>query len=277
MQEIERYKERLDSFKLANRTKELYLYYYVKLHSALQDTPINEQYATAFIIRYPNSVAMAFIHDYLSWKNLNIKLEKRLIDRKPKRLKRALSKQDIEILGNYILEKYGLKYFIMLNLAYEGGLRLQETIGFNYASLREDFSQWDKTQPLRLTLRKETTKGNKQRNIVISNGLSLLFREYISLNIDKILETTHPNNVFMCKKSRWDKIFTDSCMAVLHRKHHLHELRFSRATSWYVDYKLDILTIKNLLGHESISTTQIYIDKSQEQALRQLEKLYKEN
>lgn len=274
MTEIGRYQERLEGFNLSEKTITEYLSHFKRLFKLIGDNPFDEMIADAYLKDNPNSVAMAFLNDYISWKKLPIRLGKRIVKRKPEINRVVITPDELEKLGDYIYDRYGLKYFLMLNLAYHCALRRKETIGLNYNQLKEDVSSWDRERPMRLKIRKETAKRKKPRIVIVPNNIAQLLVVFVRTSFKQIVSSEHKNNVFRIGERRWNKVFRDSCLEVLKRPQSTHDLRFSKATSWYLDQGLDILTIKNLLGHESIATTQVYIDKSQEPALRQLEKIY---
>jgi len=276
MESVSDYRNRLDGYDRSKRTKELYLYYFKSLKSKIGDLDVTEEIAIAFLKDYPNSVCMAFLNDYIKWKRLDIKLEDKIVKRKPKSVKRYISPEEIKKLGRWLKKHYGFKYQLMLYLAYNCALRRKETIGFNINYLKNDFRGWEEGTPLRITITKESAKGEKERKIVIKPIIAKALKNYIINNKEKIISTTHPNNVFRIGATRWHEVFKDGVHKALNRDYTLHELRFSKATYWWQKKGFDIVTIQKLLGHVDIKTTQRYIDPSQEVALRKLEEIYNE-
>lgn len=276
--EVDEYAERLKGYSLSIRTKKEYYYYYKKLKELmlLIEQDLNEEIANEFLKTYPNTVCHAFLRDYIKFRKLSIVLESRTVNRKVKKQKHYISPEEIILVGKYMREHFDFKFYLMLNIAYHGALRKAETIGLNLKDIKLDLIRFkeDKTKPMRLTISKETAKGNKGRTVILPPKLANLLFNYIDKNREKIGTTSHINNIFRVKGDRWDAVFQEACLGALNRKQTLHELRFSKATYFFRVKGFDILTIKKILGHASIVTTQKYIDPEQESALRQVEALY---
>ena len=278
MENSREYKERLDGYPLGEYTKKQYLYYFKKLKNLIGDCEINDEIAEAFLKDFPNSVCMAFLNDYFKWKKMSIFLDNRIVKRKPKKSKIYIEPEEIKALTNWLRKHYDYKYSLMLRLAYHCALRRKETIGLDINFLKRDFKSWkeDPSQALRMTINRKSAKGDKERKAIVPSKLAGYLYKYIKDNKEKIMETKHPNNVFRVGSSRWHKVFKHAVAEVLNDEHTLHELRFSKATYWYLKKGFDIVTIQKLLGHVDITTTQRYIDPSQESALRLLEDVYNE-
>ena len=276
MEEVSEYKERLESYPLSAYTKKQYLYYFKKLRDLIQDLEINEEIAEAFLRDNPNSVCMAFLHDYFRWKKIVIVLENRIVQRKPQKQKRYITPEEIQTITKWLKKHYDYKYSLMLRLAYHCALRRKETIGIKMEWLIKDFKEWkkDPTQPLRMTIHKKSAKGDKERKAIVPQKLAKYLYNYIKKNQEKILDTQHQNNVFRIGATRWHKVFKHAVRESLKEDYTLHELRFSKATYWYQEKGFDIVTIQKLLGHVDIGTTQRYIDPAQESALKMLEDVY---
>lgn len=275
METVAEYINRLKGYKLSASTKKQYLYYYKKIFSVVQDLELTDEIANAFLKDHPNSVCMAMLNDYINWKRLNITLEKRIITRQREKDKRYITRDEIKRLGKF-MERYDPKYKIMLYLSYYCALRRKEIVGLNSEFLIKDLIRWKKTpnRSLRLTIHKKSAKRRKERKAIVPVALANMLYNYVSDNAEIIKSTDHKNNVFRVKEDRWQKIFKKACRKCLKEDYTLHELRFSRATYWHKK-GLDLVTIQKLLGHSSISTTQLYIDPEQETALRKAEMLYK--
>ncbi|MGO4886416.1 tyrosine-type recombinase/integrase [Anaerobacillus sp. MEB173] len=121
-----------------------------------------------------------------------------------------------------------------------------------------------------------TGKGNKQRTIPISDGTLIVLEDYLNSLPTGVIPTQPSDSLFIgfdfiTKEYKRD-ISISAVQKMLARhltraKKHLsfltykhitaHKLRHSFATE-LVYQGVDVLTVQNLLGHESVATTQIY-------------------
>lgn len=186
-------------------------------------------------------------------------LKKQLVDESPvsgistpkveKRLPNFIKVKEMEQLFNGDLfpnDQYGLRDRLILSMLYQTGIRLSELIGLKCSDVSQNEI-------------KVTGKRNKQRIIPLSRGLQDLIHEY--------------NNSTNAKKSIWF-LNTDNCdklyekfvyrkvnyylsMVSSKQKTSPHILRHTFATHM-LNNGADLNAIKELLGHESLSATQVY-------------------
>ena len=186
-------------------------------------------------------------------------LKKQLVDESPvsgistpkveKRLPNFIKVKEMEQLFNGDLfpsDQYGLRDRLILSMLYQTGIRLSELIGLKFSDVSQNEI-------------KVTGKRNKQRIIPLSRGLQDLIHEY--------------NNSTNAKKSIWF-LTTDNCdklyekfvyrkvnyylsMVSSKQKTSPHILRHTFATHM-LNNGADLNAIKELLGHESLSATQVY-------------------
>lgn len=283
METVEAYKERLEGYDLSPCTRTLYLKYHKKLFKVLgKKIELNEEIANAFLKDYPISIVMAYLHDYMRWKKLYFFLEKRVVIRKPQKSKRYILPSEVEKLGVWLYKNKGVKYFLLLMLTYHCALRRSEAVGFKMQNVIKDFMEWKEKKEknpkakLRLTISKETAKREKERKAVVPPEIAEVLYEYIKEEQEEIVGSHHENDIFRMGVTRWHIVFKQGVRTCLQQDYTLHELRFSKATYWFQEKGMDILTIKKLLGHSDISTTQRYVDSAQELALQELESIYDE-
>jgi integrase/recombinase XerC len=148
----------------------------------------------------------------------------------------------------------GCRDLAILELLYGSGIRRGELIGLNVGDI--DF---------RSGTMKVTGKGNKQRIIPITQKASDVLQQYIPRR-SKILgqESANEKSLFLSKKN---KRITPATVNTILKKYLMevseieqkspHVMRHSFATH-LLDNGADILVVKELLGHESLSTTQVY-------------------
>lgn len=138
------------------------------------------------------------------------------------------------------------------------GLRLSELISINLDSFKGDT----------LTI---IGKGNKERTVYLNEVCLRAIKEYIEVRPDG--KPGHENALFLSnRKTRitqkgvqhmLDKYLKLSGLSV--KKYSPHKLRHTAATLMYQYGHVDIRALQEILGHENISTTQIYthVDKEQ--------------
>lgn len=187
--------------------------------------------------------------------------------KKPARLPTTVEeKQLIHLLD--LLPKHNFASFrdyLLLKFIYLTGVRRSELISLK----QNDF----------LTNSNEiliSGKGNKQRFIFIDDNLMAEIREYIALKSNEFLEEDieylfvtdgakqmYPNFVYRKVKQILSLISTNE-------KRSPHVLRHSFATH-LLQNGADLMSIKELLGHDSLQSTQVYTHVN----IKDLKKIYK--
>ncbi|MHB1048887.1 MAG: tyrosine recombinase [Bacteroidota bacterium] len=155
----------------------------------------------------------------------------------------------------------------MLELMYGSGLRLSELIGLRI----DDVDEHNGTV-------KVTGKGDKQRIIPLTKKSKEAIRRYYHYRKEIPKQTPLVDQiVFLTEKGK--KMYPQRVYSIV--QHYLkevaevqqkspHVLRHSFATH-LLDNGADILAVKEMLGHESLSTTQIYTHVT----VDRLKKIYK--
>lgn len=186
----------------------------------------------------------------------------------PKIQKRLPSNISEKAISN-LLDRIGEKELNFINKAiielfYSTGIRLSELINLKIQDV--DFSH---------NTIKVTGKGSKQRIIPFGSKAKKAIENY--LTIRDILNRNNLDNLFLNKKSK--KLYPIEVQRMIKKqlssvtdlqKKSPHILRHSFATH-LLDNGADIRAVKDLLGHENLSTTQIYTHVSSEK----LKKVYK--
>ncbi len=140
----------------------------------------------------------------------------------------------------------GLRDRLILSMLYQTGIRLSELIGLK----RSDVSRQEI---------KVTGKRNKQRIVPLSRGLQELVIEYESkaANNESIWFFTTDNSDKLYEKFVYRKVNYYLSMVSSKQKKSPHILRHTFATHM-LNNGADLNAIKELLGHESLSATQVY-------------------
>lgn len=142
---------------------------------------------------------------------------------------------------------------VMVELIYAAGLRVSELVDLKLADLR-------------LTSKMISTrgKGSKERLIPVNDYCVKLLRNYIINDRPKLSKAYDPGFVFLnaqgghYSRQSFFLFLKDQCKKVgITKNISPHTLRHSFATH-LLEAGTDLRIIQELLGHESISTTQIY-------------------
>ena len=149
--------------------------------------------------------------------------------------------------------------YCIITLFLNCGIRLSELIGINITDI--DFSE---------NRMKVLGKGNKERMIYLNKACISALNDYIPLRNEKV--DASEKALFISKqkkrisKRRVQQIVENTIsVAELDGKGiTTHKLRHTAATLMYQYGQTDILTLKEVLGHSSISTTEIYTHLSNE-------------
>ena len=153
----------------------------------------------------------------------------------------------------------------ILLLFYEGGLRRSELVGLD-----------DKDIDFEAAQLKVTGKRNKQRIVPFGAELSEQLKNYMAARREEFGETS--GALFLSDKG--ERISGDQVYQIVRKylsmvtslkKRSPHVLRHTFATAM-LNNGAGLETIKSLLGHESVSTTEIYTHTTFEQ----LKRIYKE-
>lgn len=188
--------------------------------------------------------------------------------KKEKRLPKYLSFEDIELIFNIpdISTPLGQRDKLVLEVLYATGIRVSELVNIKLSDI--DFSKNEV---------KILGKGNKERIDPFGEYCLDSLNLFVNDGRNKILEKNHILSDYLILNARGNKITTrgiekiiDNVVkkAALKKKISPHMFRHSFATH-LLSSGCDILTVKELLGHESLESTQVYTHVSNER-LRQV-------
>lgn len=159
-----------------------------------------------------------------------------------------------------------IREHVILQLFYETGVRLSELVGLNEGDV--DF--------FRKTI-KVTGKRNKQRLIPIGEGLAESLKRYMEAK-DECSCSSTLNPLFVTNKGErvypgwvYRLVRKNLAQVVALKKRSPHVLRHTFATAM-LNNDAELGAVKELMGHESVSTTQIYTHTTFEE----LKKAYKQ-
>jgi integrase/recombinase XerC len=188
-----------------------------------------------------------------------------LFPKLPKKLPSYLSYGEI----NKLLEERGLSDLRLLDIAvielfYSTGIRSSELVNLKMKNI--DF---------RKKLLKVLGKGSKERIVPFGTKASEAVKNYLAIR--EISDTKNSEYLFIDNKGNklypmkvYRLIKADLSLVTDLKKKSPHILRHTFATH-LLDKGADIRAVKDLLGHENLSTTQIYTSVT----LEKLKKVYK--
>ena len=177
------------------------------------------------------------------------------LPRRWKRLPKALTSQEIDkLLAPETPETpQNLCDQAVLELAYASGLRLAELRNARLEHLHLDASFIN-----------VIGKGNKERVVPLGRKAVAALERYLSVARPQLVRPRSPATVFLTKRGTpfapvtlWLRIKQRVRRAGISRNVTPHMLRHSFATH-LLDYGADLRVIQELLGHASISTTEVY-------------------
>lgn len=146
-----------------------------------------------------------------------------------------------------------LKHRIVLTLIYSAGLRSQEVINLKIADI--DFE--------RRTIHIRQSKYKKDRIVPLSHYMEKGLRKYLSVEHPHIylFNGKEPDGRYSVKGLSW--VMREALKKTdIQKDVSLHSLRHSYATH-LLEEGVNIVTIKELLGHAEIATTMIYLHVAQ--------------
>ena len=155
--------------------------------------------------------------------------------------------------------------YAIITLFLNCGLRLSELVGINISNI--DFSEY------KLTV---IGKGNKERTIYLNEACIRAIQDYLSVRPkDGVKVDSKGSNKALFLSRRKERISNRMVQYIVERelmkagldtsKYSTHKLRHTAATLMYQYGHVDIRALQELLGHESIATTEIYTHVSNEQ------------
>lgn len=186
-----------------------------------------------------------------------------------KRLPRYLSLEDSEkLLYNSYKDddnKNKERDYAIITLFLNCGLRLSELVGINIADIKFDDQKMN-----------VIGKGNKERTIYLNKSCIDAINSYLNVRPKEGVKKDSKNSdkaLFLSSyKQRISKRTVENIVSrellkagLDTTKYSTHKLRHTAATLMYKYGEVDIRALQELLGHQSISTTEIYTHVDNEQ------------
>lgn len=191
------------------------------------------------------------------------KLDKRL----PKYLTLEQSKQLLEVASTPPTGAHGnhdnsIRNYAIITLFLNCGMRLSELVGINM----KDISFEDNKLNV-------IGKGNKERTIYLNDACIRALKKYLEIRPHDCVKADSRDALFLSEQKQ--RISNRTVQYIVKEelrnagidpnKYSVHKLRHTAATLMYKYGQVDIRALQELLGHESIATTQIYTHVDNEQ------------
>ena len=238
------------------------------LHAFLAYLTTNFKSKAATRSRKVSSLRMFF--NYLSMKkiieiNPAQNLETPKLDRRlPKYLTLEQSKKLLNISQDE-QNRNNKRDYAITTLFLNCGMRLAELIGINIKDINFEEKKLN-----------VIGKGNKERTIYLNDACVNAVREYLYVRPkDKVKRDSKNSDKALFLSERRQRIGRRTVQDIIYKelkqagidtdRYSVHKLRHTAATLMYQYGKVDIRALQELLGHESISTTEIYTHVSNEQ------------
>lgn len=168
-----------------------------------------------------------------------------------KRLPRYLNIDESKKLLSSVDGRYSARDYAILTLFLNCGIRLSELVGINHNSIKNN------------TLR-VIGKGNKERIIPLNSACIEAINDYMKVrpvegvkDKDALFLSERKQRISKATVQHIVKKYIKSA-GLDPKRYSTHKLRHTAATLMYRYGHVDIRALQELLGHESISTTEIY-------------------
>ena len=185
--------------------------------------------------------------------------------KKRRKLPTIISENEVEKLleSPDIKTGVGLRDKCILELLYSAGLRISELLNIRVNQISKD-------KPFL----KIIGKGNKERLVPIGSSAMSLLILYIDTYRANLKPTNHIDMLFLnengsiiSRQACWEMIQNHAKVSLINKKISPHNLRHAFATH-LLNNGADLRTVQMLLGHASLSTTQIYTHIAKERLVK---------
>ena len=194
--------------------------------------------------------------------------------KKEKRMPRYLTLDDSKKLLSVTMDENDEnkeRDYAIITIFLNCGLRLSELVGINISDINFDDCKLN-----------VIGKGNKERTIYLNKACMNAIKAYLEVRPKVAIKVDDKNSqkaLFLSK--RHERISNRTVQYIVDKelrkagldtsKYSTHKLRHTAATLMYQYGNVDIRALQELLGHESIATTEIYTHVNNQQARNAVE------
>ncbi|MBE6681811.1 MAG: tyrosine recombinase XerC [Ruminococcaceae bacterium] len=172
----------------------------------------------------------------------------------PKKLPKYLSLDESKQLLSSVSGSNAIRDYCIITLFLNCGMRVSELVGIDLSHISDDFSTVN-----------VTGKGSKERLIYLNDACKSALEAYLKVR-PKDAKHKDRNALFISRNKNRLSVQSVQLLIYKHlkaaglgnRNMSVHKLRHTAATLMYQYGKTDVRVLKDILGHEQLSTTQIY-------------------
>ena len=236
------------------------------IHSFVSFLAINNKSKPATRARKISTIRIFFKYLSVKAKIINVNPAQNLeTPKQDKRMPKYLTLEDSKKLLNVAMQEDNRnkeRDFAIITLFLNCGMRLSELVGIDIKDIKFD----DYTMTV-------IGKGNKERTIYLNKVCIEAINQYLEVRPKEGINYNSKNALFLSE--RRDRISKRTVQYIVEKelrkagldttKYSTHKLRHTAATLMYQYGSVDIRALQELLGHASISTTEIYTHVANEQ------------
>ena len=165
-------------------------------------------------------------------------------------------------------DRNSIRDYAIITLFLNCGMRLSELVNINIKDISFDECKLN-----------VIGKGNKERTIYLNKACISAVNEYLSIRPKEGIHYNSKDALFLSERK--ERISNRTVQMIVKKellkagldtnKYSVHKLRHTAATLMYQYGNVDIRALQELLGHESISTTEIYTHVNNDQVRKAVE------
>ncbi len=242
------------------------------IHSFISYIAVNNHSKASTRARKISTIRIFFKYLTVKEKLINVNPAQNLeTPKQDKRMPKYLSLEDskrlLEIASNED-NRNAERDFAIITLFLNCGMRLSELVSINISDIKFDDAK--------MTV---IGKGNKERTIYLNNACMQAIKGYLEIRPKEGIDYKSKNALFLSE--RRERISKRTVQHIVEKelrqagldtsKYSTHKLRHTAATLMYQYGQVDIRALQELLGHASISTTEIYTHVANEQVRNAVE------
>lgn len=242
------------------------------IHSFVSFLAINNRSKAATRARKISTIRVFFKYLAVKAKIIDVNPAQNLeTPKQDKRMPKYLTLEDSKKLLDVTMQddnRNKERDFAIITLFLNCGMRLSELVGINIKDIHFD--------DCKMTV---IGKGNKERTIYLNKACINAIEQYLNVRPKEGIDYNSKDALFLSE--RRERISRRTVQYIVEKelkkagldttKYSTHKLRHTAATLMYQYGEVDIRALQELLGHASISTTEIYTHVANEQVRNAVE------